>query len=83
MESEVIEDGLVSFKACAYITQRAASCNLAEKQMQQLVIACQVLNMHVSMILHNEFVELVSGYEIHDLREYIATDIHNYAVCRL
>jgi hypothetical protein len=48
--------------------------------MQQLVIAGQVLCVPVSMILGNEFVKLVSGDEIHDLGEYIATDIHKYAV---
>ena len=51
--------------------------------MQQLVIAGQVLCMPVSVIPGNEFVELVSGDKIHDLGEYIATDIHNYAVLGL
>ena len=79
-KAEVIEDGLVRFKAQAYITQGAATCNLAEQQVQQLIVAGQVLRMPVPMILGNEFVELISRYVVHDLGENIATDIHNYAV---
>ena len=36
--------------------------------------------MSVSMILGNEFVELITRYVVHDLGENITTDIHNYAV---
>ena len=79
-KAEVIENGLVCFKAQAYITQGAAACNLAEQQVQQLIVAGQALRMSVSMILGNEFVKLISRYVIHDLGENIATDIHNYAV---
>ena len=79
-KTEVIEDGLVRFKAQTDITQGAAACNLAEQQMQQLIVAGQVLRMPVSMILGNEFVELITRYVIHDLGKNIATDIHNYAV---
>jgi hypothetical protein len=70
----------VRFKAQTDITQGAAACNLAEQQMQQLIVAGQVLRMPVSMILGNEFVELITRYVIHDLGKNIATDIHNYAV---
>ena len=45
-----------------------------------LVIAGQVLSVPVSMILGNELVELITRNVVHDLGEYIATDIHNYAV---
>jgi hypothetical protein len=79
-KAEVIENGLVRFKAQTDITQGAAACNLAEQQMQQLIVAGQVLRMPVSMILGNEFVELITRYVIHDLGKNIATDIHNYAV---
>ena len=66
--------------AQAYITQGAAACNLAKQQMQQLIVAGQTPRMPVSMILGNEFVELITRYVVHDLGEDIATDIHNYAV---
>ena len=66
--------------AQAYITQGAASCNLAKQQMQQLIVAGQAFRMPVSMILGNELVELITRYVVHDLGENIATDIHNYAV---
>ena len=79
----MIENGLVRFKTQTYIAQGAAACNLAEQQMQQLVIAGQVLRMPVPMILGNKFVELITRYIIHDLGEDIATDIHNYAVLGL
>jgi hypothetical protein len=79
----MIENGIVRFKAQADITQGAAACNLAEQQMQQLIVAGQTLRMPVSMILGNEFVELITRYIVHDLGENIATDIHNYAVLGL
>jgi hypothetical protein len=68
------------FEAKTYITQGITFCNLAKKQVQQLIVASQVLCVPVSTILGNEFVELIPRYVIHDLREDIATDIHNYAV---
>lgn len=82
-KAEMIENGLVRFKTQTYITQGVAACNLAEQQMQQLVIAGQVLRMPVPMKLGNKFVELITRYIIHDLGEDIATDIHNYAVLGL
>ena len=54
-KAEMIENGVVRFKTQTYIAQGAAACNLAEQQMQQLVIAGQVLRMPVPMILGNKF----------------------------
>ena len=36
--------------------------------------------MPVATVLGYKFVELVSGYVVHDLGEYISADVHNLAV---
>jgi hypothetical protein len=48
--------------------------------MQQLIVAGQVLNVPVAIILDNELIELIAWNVIHNLAENVATDIHNLAV---
>ena len=79
-KAKMIEAILMRLKAKTDVTQGIATCDLTEQQVQQLVVACQVLGVPVTMIFGYGLVKLVSWKEIHNLGKNIATDIHNLAV---
>jgi hypothetical protein len=79
-KAKVVKFGLMHLEAKTDVTQGVAAGELPEEQMQQLVVACQVLGMPVAMVLGDGFVKLVSWKKIHNLGKNIATDIHNLAV---
>ena len=79
-EAEVIEDVLVCLETQTYVPKRIATCNLPEEQMQQLVITTQFFSVPITMVSCHSLIELVSWDIVHDLGEYITTDVHNLAV---
>ena len=67
-------------KAKANVTQGIATRYLAKQQMKQLIVAGQPPGMPVAAILGDELIELITGNEVHNLGEDIATSVHNLAV---
>ena len=67
-------------KAKTDVTQGIAARYLAKQQMQQLIVAGQTSGMPVAAILGDELIELITGNEVHNLGEDIATSVHNLAV---
>lgn len=53
--------------------QGRATCQLTEKQMQQLAITVQFLGVKVSLILRNYLVKQITGDKIHHLSKNIST----------
>ena len=68
------------FKTQTDISQGIAARYLAKHQMQQLIVAGQTSGMPVPTILGDDFIELITGNEVHNLGENIATSVHNLAV---
>ena len=52
--------------------QGRATCQLTEKQMQQLAITVQFLGVKVSLILRNYLVKQITGDKIHHLSKNIS-----------
>ena len=76
----MVKDILMRLKAKTDVSQGIAARNLAKQQMKQLVVAGQASGMPVAVILDDEFIELITGNEVHNLGEDIATSVHNLAV---
>lgn len=74
--AEVIQAVLVRLEAQAYIPHRLASRKLAEKQVQELVVAREVPRMVITEVSCNALVELVSWYEVCHLRENVSSRVH-------
>lgn len=53
--------------------QGRATCQLTEKQMQQLAITVQFLGVKVSLILRNYLVKQITGDKNHHLSKNIST----------
>ena len=67
-------------KAKTDVTQGIATRNLAKQQMKQLIVAGQTSGMPVAAILGDKLIELITGNEVHNLGEDIATSVHDFAV---
>ena len=67
-------------KAKTDVTQGVAARYLAKQQMKQLIVAGQASGMPIAAILGDELIELITGNEVHNLGEDIATGVHNLAV---
>jgi len=76
----MIKDILVRFKTQTDVSQRIAARYLAKHQIQQLIVAGQTSGMPVAAILGDELIELITGNEVHNLGEDIASSVHNLAV---
>ena len=68
------------FKAEANVTDGITTRNLSKQEMEQLIMASQILGVPITFVFLHQFVELVAGYEVNYLSEDVSADVHNSAI---
>ena len=63
----MVQEAFMGLEAQAYLAQRRAACDLAEKQVEELVVAAQLPSMIVAVVLGHNLVKLVSRHEVDHL----------------